>query len=204
MIPIRFADFGCFRAGRRHDVGISDRDGRLRVHPIRRIRRKVRLAGTAGSCPERISGTRAEECAVAACSAGGKEIVRRGFQLCASCIRSGFRIAVRMKRGCRRLVGQPLLHRRQCAQRSVCGFFLFFRFIAQLMMSGMERNTAVPITTSHVYMAGLPTGSCEGGKTLRRTRRGPPESRCRPRPTSPPCRPERGSCAADRAASSAV
>ena len=42
MIPIRFADFGCFRAGRRHDVGISDRDGRLRVHPIRRIRRKVR------------------------------------------------------------------------------------------------------------------------------------------------------------------
>ena len=38
--------------------------------------------------------------------------------------------------------------------------------IAKLMMKGIARKTAVPVTTSHVYVAGLPTGSCEGGKKV--------------------------------------
>ena len=38
--------------------------------------------------------------------------------------------------------------------------------IEKLMMKGIARKTAVPVTTSHVYVAGLPTGSCEGGKKV--------------------------------------
>ena len=35
-----------------------------------------------------------------------------------------------------------------------------------LMTMGAARNSAVPQTTSVVYMAGLPTGNCDGGKKV--------------------------------------
>lgn len=34
------------------------------------------------------------------------------------------------------------------------------------MINGMEKKTTVPTTTSPVYIAGLPTGSWEGGKNV--------------------------------------
>lgn len=34
------------------------------------------------------------------------------------------------------------------------------------MMNGMEKNTTVPTTTNPVYIAGLPTGSWDGGKKV--------------------------------------